>query len=242
MAVPSIALLAISVLQVLVTGALGLGWGPFEAHGMHGVAAGQLVAYAIGAVALCAYLQSGRAGIRLQLRGARLQRELLRDILKVGAVACVSPLQTVLTILILTRLVAQFGTQALAGYGIGAGKVPRARRVAWSAAAMAAGLLGGIGLVLTLQPDLWTRLFTQDQAVLAAAASYFHWAGPCYALFGLGLSLYFSSLGSGKVAGPVLAGTLRLVVVAVGGVMLADRKSTRLNSSHNSESRMPSSA
>ena len=33
--------------------------------------------------------------------------------------ACLSPLQTVLTILILTRLVAHFGTNALAGYGIG---------------------------------------------------------------------------------------------------------------------------
>lgn len=43
------------------------------------------------------------------------------------------------------------------------------------------------------------------------------WAGPAYGLFGLGLSLYFSSLGAGKVIGPVLAGTLRLLLVALGG-------------------------
>ena len=42
------------------------------------------------------------------------------DILKVGAVAAFSPLQAVLTVLILTKLVASFGTEALAGYGIGA--------------------------------------------------------------------------------------------------------------------------
>ncbi len=247
MAVPSIALLAISVLQVLAAGALGLGWGPFEPRGMRGVAAGQVLAYALGALALLAYLQSGRAGLTLRWR-TPLQGELLRDILRVGAVACISPLQTVLTILILTRLVAQFGTQALAGYGIGArlefllvpiafaigvasvplvgmaigaGDAPRARRVAWTAAAMAAALLAAIGLLLALRPALWTGLFTQDAQVLAAAASYFHWAGPCYALFGLGLSLYFSSLGAGRVAGPVLAGTLRLVLVAVGGALLA---------------------
>ena len=74
---------------------------------------------------------------------------------------------------------------------------------------------------MALAPDLWTRLFTQDAAVLAAAASYFHWAGPCYGLFGLGLCLYFSSLGAGKVGGPVLAGTLRLALVAAGGWLLA---------------------
>jgi Na+-driven multidrug efflux pump len=104
---------------------------------------------------------------------------------------------------------------------IGAGKVARARRAAWCACALAAGLLGLLGTVLALAPDLWTGLFTQDPTVLAAAASYFRWAGPAYGLFGLGLSLYFSSLGAGKVAGPVLAGTLRLVLVALGGWALA---------------------
>ena len=42
------------------------------------------------------------------------------DILKVGAVACFSPLQSVLTIIIFTHMLAQFGTEILAGYGIGA--------------------------------------------------------------------------------------------------------------------------
>jgi Na+-driven multidrug efflux pump len=75
--------------------------------------------------------------------------------------------------------------------------------------------------VVTWWPDAWTRLFTQDAPVLASTASYFQWAGPCYALFGVGLSLYFSSVAAGKAAGPVMAGTLRLVVVAAGGAALA---------------------
>ncbi|MGH8766251.1 MAG: MATE family efflux transporter, partial [Burkholderiales bacterium] len=75
--------------------------------------------------------------------------------------------------------------------------------------------------VVAIAPDLWTRQFTRDPEVLASAAVYFHWAGPWYALFGLGLCLYFSSLGAGKVGGPVLAGTLRLAVIAIGGWILA---------------------
>ena len=248
MAVPSATLLLVAVLQVLVGGALGLGWGPLPALGMRGVAAGQLLAFAVGAVLLFAYLASGRAVIRLRLRGRSLSRPLFADILRVGALACISPLQTVLTILILTRLVAQFGTDALAGYGIGtrvefllvpiafaigvasvpmvgmaigAGLIERARRVAWAAAALATALLGTIGLVLVIAPGLWSNLFTQEPAVTAAAALYFRWAGLGYGLFGLGLSLYFSAMAAGKVGGPVLAGTLRLVLVAVGGAALA---------------------
>ena len=249
MAVPSATFLVVSVAQVLIGGALGLGWGPFPRLGMPGIAAGQVIAFGAGAAYLYYVLSAGRSRLRLSVRATPLHRELLRDILKVGALACISPLQSVLTILILTRLVAQFGPNALAGYGIGArlefllvpiafaigvasvplvgmavgaGRVARAKRVAWTAAALAMAVLGLLGLVLALVPDLWTRLFTQEPAVVASAALYFRWAGPFYGLFGLGLCLYFSSLGAGKVGGPVLAGTLRLVVVAVGGWILAN--------------------
>jgi Na+-driven multidrug efflux pump len=172
----------------------------------------------------------------------------LRDILKVGALACISPLQTVLVILILTRLVADFGTEALAGYGIGArlefllvpitfgigvacvpmvgmaigaGQIARARRVAWTGGALAAAIVGGVGVVVALFPNLWATLFSSDPGVLASAGTYFAWAGPCYGLFGLGLCLYFASQGSGKMLGPVLAGTVRLLMVAIGGWWLA---------------------
>ena len=77
--------------------------------------------------------------------------------------------------------------------------------------------VGCVGVAVSLVPDAWARLFTSEPQVLAAARSYFAWAGPAYPLFGLGLCLYFASQGSGKILGPVIAGTLRFVVVAIGG-------------------------
>jgi Na+-driven multidrug efflux pump len=248
MVMPSVTLFVVALLQVSIGGALGLGWGPLPRLGMAGVAAGGVIAYGVGAAWLWIHLLSGRSRIALRVFRTPLQRGLFADILRVGAMACFSPLQTVLTILILTRLVAQFGTDALAGYGIGtrlefllvpiafsigvasvplvgmaigSGQIVRARRAAWIAAALATGVLTAVGLVVTVAPDLWSRLFTEDPAVLTAAGNYFAWAGPVYGLFGLGLSLYFSSLGAGKAVGPVLAGTLRLVMVAGGGMLLA---------------------
>jgi hypothetical protein len=102
------------------------------------VAAGQVSAFSAGALFLFWYLRSGRSRLSLAIRATPLQRGLLADILKVGALACISPLQTVATVLILTRLVAQFGATALAGYGIGArlefayrSALPPARVVRW---------------------------------------------------------------------------------------------------------------
>ena len=252
MLVPSVTLFVVALAQVLLGGALGLGWGPLPQLGMHGVAAGGVLANLGGAVFLWVYLSSGRGKIRLTVRNTPLDPKHLMDILRVGAVACISPFQTVLTILILTRLVATFGTEALAGYGIGtrlefllvpiafavgvasvplvgmaigAGRIARARRAAWTAAAVATALLGVLGLIVTLAPDVWTSLYSQDPSVLASAGSYFLWAGPFYGFFGLGLCLYFSSLGAGKAIGPVIAGTLRLLVVALGGWLLASWQS-----------------
>jgi len=246
MRVPSLTLLAASALQIVLGGALGLGIGPIPRFGLAGVATGLVVAYASAMLFLLWFLRTGRGQITLRF-DAVPNREMFADILKVGAVSALGPLQVVLTVLILTRLVASFGTEALAGYGIGArlefllvpivfaigtASVPmvgmamgandigRARQVAWTAAAVAIAALGAIGLAVSLAPDLWSGLFTSDPAVRAAANLYLRWAGWGFAFVGLGLSLYFASQGSGKVLRPVLAGTVRLLVVAAGGLLL----------------------
>jgi putative MATE family efflux protein len=248
MRLPSIILFAAAIAQVVLGGALGLGLLGLPRFGMAGVAAGQVLAFTASALAMLLVLTSGLAPNRLTFRGVPLEAKQFADILKVGAIAIISPLQSVLTVLIVTRLVSSFGIEALAGYGIGsrlefllvpiifaigvasvpmvgmaigAGNVPRARRVAWTAAISGGCLVGAIGLLVTLWPGLWSRMFTSDPAVLAAAAQYFKFAGPAYAFYGFGLALYFATQGSGRILGPVLAQSLRLLVIVVGGLMLA---------------------
>lgn len=244
MLTPSLLTIIAALLQVLLGATLGLGLGPVPQLGMPGLAMAQIIVFTAGTLVLLWYLRSGRARLKLHWRGWHLQREIFMDILKVGAISCLSPLQTVFTVLIFTGLVARFGTNALAGYGIGsrlefllvpiafsigvasvpmvgmavgAGNIKRARRIAWTAGAMATSTLGVIGLVVIVFPDLWATLFTNDAAVLDSARSYLRAAGAGFALFGTGLCLYFASQGAGHIVGPVLAGTLRLIIVALGG-------------------------
>ncbi|NCZ83586.1 MAG: MATE family efflux transporter, partial [Betaproteobacteria bacterium] len=103
MRVPSVTLVLVALAQVFLGGALGLGWLSLPPLGMQGVAAGGVLANAAGAVFLWAYLSAGHGKVKLSIRGTRLVRHHLQDILRVGAVACISPFQSVLTILILTR-------------------------------------------------------------------------------------------------------------------------------------------
>jgi putative MATE family efflux protein len=248
MRLPSATLIGAALVQIIVGGTLGLGLFGLPQFGMRGVASGQLIGFSFGAIFLLWFLVSGRSRLTLNFSAFTFQRGMFFDILKVGAVACLSPLQNVLTILIFTRILAGFGTETLAGYGmgsrlefllipiafafgvasvpmvgmaVGAGLVTRARRVTWTAGAVSGLSVGLVGLVVAIKPALWVSLFTRDPGVTAAANSYFAWAGPAFVFFGMGVSLYFSSQGAAKVGGPVLAATLRLLMVAIGGWWLA---------------------
>ena len=73
-------------------------------------------------------------------------------------------------------------------------------------------------------PDLWSQWFSADPEVRAVANRYLSLVGPAFPLFGFGLTLYFASQGSGKVLGPVLAATARLILIVGVGLWLASRQ------------------
>jgi putative MATE family efflux protein len=247
MKTPSAILLLTAAAQVVIGGVCGLGLGPVPRFGMAGVAAGQVVASAIGAALLVFQLRSGRAAVTLAFGSVRLQGALFGAILRTGATAAVAPIMSIATIILLNRLVSGYGPTVLAGFGIGtrleflltplsfaigvasvplvgtaigAGMVARARAAAWIAGGLAAAAMATIGIILGLFPELWVGMFTRDPATLAAASSYFHWVGPAYGFFGAGMSLFFSSLAAGRVAGMLLAGASRLLIVGLGGLVL----------------------
>jgi len=247
MKLPSLMILNSAVLQIVLGGALGLGFGPIPRFGMPGVAAGTLTAFSIGTAVMAWVIFSGRAGVTPRLNGRRIERAMFVDILKVGAVSCFSPLQSVLTITIFTHMLAHFGTEVLAGYGIGARlefmltsiafaigiasvpmvgmaigarRVKRARQIAWIAGLVSFLSVGAVGTVIALFPHLWVDLFTDDAAVRLAGEHYLRAAAPMYAFLGLSISMYFSAQGAAKVLGPVLAQTGRLLFVGVGGWLL----------------------
>jgi MATE family, multidrug efflux pump len=256
MKLPSLMMFSSAVCQIILGGTLGLGLGPFPSFGMRGVAAGSLTAYLISVSVMGWYLFSGRARVVPKVRGLRIQWAMFFDILKVGAIACFSPLQSVLTISIFTHMLASFGTEILAGYGIGArleflltsisfsfgiasvpmigmaigaGRIERARRIAWTAGIVAFMAVGAIATFIAIYPDLWVSIFTNDLGVRAASRQYLATAAPMYAFIGLASAMYFSSQGAAKVVGPVLAQTARLLFIATGGWWLSTHDATAQN-------------
>jgi putative MATE family efflux protein len=248
MFVPALVTCAGVILLLPLSPLLIFGLGPVPAFGVAGGGLALVAVYAGGSAYLAWYVLSGRNLARLRL--APLRWSLASAILRVGAVASISSLQTNLTIALATALVGSAaGPGAIAGFGtgarleylliplvfglgaplvalvatnIGAGQRRRALHIAWTGAALSFAMTEAVGLAAAIWPRAWLSLFGTDPAMLETGSAYLRAVGPFYGFFGFGLALYFASQGAGRLGWPLFAGLMRLLV-AIGGGWLALR-------------------
>jgi putative MATE family efflux protein len=214
--------------------------------GIAGAGIAYVTTFSIAAVVMAAVVWRSSL-LRPHRADWTLEWRLFREILRVGGISVLSALQTVLTAVIITGFVGRYGTAALAGYGvglrlellqiplvfavgqalvvlvgthIGAGRAARARQIAWTGAALAASISLAIGIAASVFPLAWVGLFSADAAVLENGSRYLRTVAPFYPFLAAGIALYFASQGAGRVARPVLAGTVRLAMVVAGGFMV----------------------
>ena len=241
-------LVAGSVLQVVAAGVLVFGLGPFPKMGIAGAAAGIVIGYAVVSIMLLRFLMTRCLELRLRLSGMPVKLAPMATILKVGALASVNTFCTLAAVIVITAFIARLGVDVLAGYGIGsrlellmipmvfgfgaaatalvgvhfgANAIERGHRAGWTAALYSAAMCGLIGGAIAVFPGLWANLFTESEAIRVACRTYLQIAGPFYALFGLALCLYFASQGAGRIVWPVTASVVRVLVIALGCVVLS---------------------
>ncbi|MCZ6890616.1 MAG: MATE family efflux transporter [Gammaproteobacteria bacterium] len=229
--------------QIPLMGVLILGWGGFDPMGISGAPMAILVAFGLGVVAAAVSLLRSTSSVRLSRRGFALDLPFLVGMVRTTSIAALSPVLTVFSVVLLTRFVGQFGQAALAGYGIGsrleflliplvfgigtalttlvghnvgAGRLSRALRIAWTGAGAAALIAGTIGGFFALFPGAWANHFSDDPDVLASAYAYLRIAGLGFPFVAIGLALYFASQGANRVGWPLVASSVRILIVVLG--------------------------
>ncbi|MCV4342216.1 MATE family efflux transporter [Pseudomonas capsici] len=235
--VPAIITLTGALILIPVSPALIFGFGPIPAMGIAGAGIAFAIYYVAAAVFLVRYMMSGKAN--LSIKKVAFEWRLIREIMKVGIPAALSTVMTNLIVILITGAVGLAGTDALAAFGIasrldyvmipllfglsaavltmvginvGAGRIDRARRVAWIGMLVGTGFVGVIGLIVAIFPMLWLQFFSTDPAVLEPAKNYLHIVAPFYAALGFGFVFGFAAQGAGHAGAPFLAITTRMLL------------------------------
>jgi putative MATE family efflux protein len=233
MLVPAIVIVSGEVVHIALAPVLIFGLGPFPALGVSGAGISLVTSYVLRALALGTFLFARRAAVRWPAGRLRLRRDMFWEILRVGLPGSLNTVLTNANVVAVTSLVGTSGVFALAGYGLAARleylQIPLVFGFGTAlvtmvgtniGAGVAAAATGSVGLLAALFPRAWLGLFSAEPAVLAIGETYLRIVGPTFALFGLGLALYFAAQGSGHLLWTLVAGFGRLVL-AVGGGWLA---------------------
>jgi Na+-driven multidrug efflux pump len=116
---PAVLTVICAGIQIVLSAGFILGLFGFPKLGLVGSAWSMIITSTFMACVILFKLISSSSPVRLKLNKAALKQELFADIFSVALPASLSPIFTVGTVLVLTGLIGQFGTTAIAGYGIG---------------------------------------------------------------------------------------------------------------------------
>jgi putative MATE family efflux protein len=245
MSFPAAVLVGCVVVHIAISPVLIFGFGPLPALGPAGAGWGLVIPFAGGSILMIWYLRS-RAIVRLNFRGVTPRWELFADILKVGVPGLINIAITNLSVVLLTGIAGQLGRDTALGYAMGARleyiqqpvafgfgtaivamvgtnwgakQYSRARQIAWTGATIVAGVCGTIGLIVAFQPGLWIGLFSDDAEVARLGSLYLRIVGPAYLFFGLGLGLFYVTLGFGRAVAAMNANAVRMMTSASCGLI-----------------------
>lgn len=214
------------VLNVILDPLFILGYGPVPAYGVAGAALATIFTQGIAAVIGISLLFSGKYGIHLKKENFKLDTPLLKRMFFLGFPASISQSSRALGLAVMTVLVATFGTETIAAYGIGgrilsfiiipavglsmatstlvgqnigAGKMERAERISKLSAVTSFFILTIVGVLLFFFAEHITRAFIPDDLhVIESGATYIRIMALTFGFIGIQMTMNGTFMGSGN--------------------------------------------
>jgi len=205
------------------------GLGPIPAMGVTGAGLATTLARGVGVAYQLRLLAGGAGRLRVRFKALRLDGDVARRLLKVGGPGMLQYLVGTGSWLVVMRIVALFGSAAVAGYTIGArilifallpswgmanaaatlvgqnlgaGKPERAERSVWIAAGANSVFLAVVGALLILFGRLLVGPFSADPDVVAFGADCVRIISYSYVFFAVGMVAIQAFNGAGDTTTP----------------------------------------
>ena len=225
------ALSGANALNILLCPCLIFGLGPFPELGLTGAAVATTIGRGSGVAWQLWKLGSGHGRLALRRRHLRLDFAVMGRLLRLAAGGIGQYLVATASYLGLVRIMALFGSAALAGYTIairiiiftilpswglsnaaatlvgqnlGAGKPDRAERAAWITGHYNMAFLAFVSLLFFFGAPAMVGVFTSEPAVAEMGALALRWIASCYVFYAYGLVMMQALNGAGDTTTPTL--------------------------------------
>jgi len=236
------------ILNIVLAPVLIFGWGTGIELGVAGAALSTLIAIAIGVVWMVVYFLPTDAYLRFSFRDWTPRFDLWRDMLKIGLPAGAEFAFMAVYLMIVYVVSRPFGAAAQAGFGIGiriiqacflpvvalgfavgpvagqnfgARKADRVRQTFRTGAALAAGAMFVLALMVWLAAGPMVGVFSSDPQVIAVGEEYLHIIA--FNFVASGIVFVSSSMfqAMGNTIPSLITSAARIVIVAVPVLLLA---------------------
>jgi putative MATE family efflux protein len=229
-------------INIILDPCLIFGFGPFPELGVTGAAVATTIGRGTGVVYQASYLASGQGRLGFRPRHLRLQPGLVRQLLRISAGGIAQFLIATASWIGLMRIVALYGSGAVAAYTIalrmlefallpawglgnaaatlvgqnlGAGRPDRAAASAWQAAGYNAAFMCGVGALMLLFAPEVAGWFTSDPEVLRYGANCLRILGIGYPVYAVGMIMIQALNGAGDTYTPSLLNFLCFWLVQI---------------------------
>jgi putative MATE family efflux protein len=219
-----------NIINIILDPCLIFGLGPFPQMGVTGAAIATNIGRGTAVLVQFYLLFFGKKRIRLSIRHLGIDFSMMLKLLKLSFGSIGQNLINTTSWIALVRIISSFGSEVVAGYTIairiigftilpswgisnasatlvgqnlGAKKPDRAERAVWVTGWINMILLGVIGLILVLFPELFIRLFIDNENVIKSGVLGLRIISIGFIAYGLGMVLVNSFNGAGDTSTPL---------------------------------------
>jgi putative MATE family efflux protein len=201
------------------------GFGPIPAMGVRGAALALVISRVVWVILCVKYFASGKSRVKPVFRSFRVEPRLLKEILRVGLPSTITFLSSSIGLMVFMKLVAGYGSLAIAAFGIGgrieniailpalgmsgavltiagqnygAGNIERTRTTIKHAMFLISVFMISVASLALMFAGPINTIFTRDARVIALGTSFLFYRAPFWAFMGVRIMIGAGFNGAGK--------------------------------------------